>query len=266
VTPRTVLITGAAGTLGRKLRAHLDGRVGVRALDRDPRGDPSVTAADLGRWGDWHRLFRGADVVFHFAADPEAYKPWPDLIGPNMDALIHTYQAAALGGVRRVVFASSNHVMGGYQDEPGALLSDNTPPRPGLQYRVDGVPRSSAAYAAAKLFGERLGMCYAESHGLETIVVRIGWVWRGGENVPANLPPERGEWFRLMWLSDRDFLHLTDRCLAADLPEKFVIVNGMSANTGMPWDLGPGRRALGYEPEDDITRHTTPWAPSSAGA
>ena len=265
MNPRTVLITGAAGNLGRKLRAHLAGRVEVRALDRDPRGDPGVAAADLGTWGDWHHRFRGADVVFHFAADPEADRPWPDLIGPNVDTLIHAYQAAALGGVKRVVFASSNHVMGGYQDDAGVSLGPATPPRPGLRYRVDGVPRSSAAYAAAKLFGERLGRCYAESHGMETIAVRIGWVWRGGDNVPANLPQERGEWFRLMWLSDRDYLHLMDRCLAADLPEKFVVVNGMSANTGMPWDLGPGR-ALGYHPQDDVTRHTAPWVPSSAGA
>jgi nucleoside-diphosphate-sugar epimerase len=266
MTPRTVLITGAAGNLGRKLRAHLAGRCELRLLDREPRGDAAVLAADLSVWGDWHRRFEGADVVFHFAADPEAYRPWPDLIGPNVDALIHAYQAAARGEVRRVVFASSNHVMGGYQDDPGASLSDATPPQPGLRYRVDGLPRSSAAYAAAKLFGERLGKCYAESHGLETVAVRIGWVWRGGENVPANLPPERGEWFRLMWLSDRDYLHLMDRCLAADLPAKFVIVNGVSANTGMLWDLEPGRRFLGYHPQDDVTRHTAPWPPSSAGA
>ena len=265
MSPQTVVITGAAGNMGRKLREHLSSRFELRLLDRDPRGDAAIIAADLGNWADWHHQFRGADVVFHFAADPEAYRLWPALIGPNVDALIHAYQAAALGGVKRVVFASSNHVMGGYQDDAGVSLSDGTPPRPGLRYRVDGTPQSSTAYAAAKVFGERLGKCYAESHGIETIAVRVGWVWRGGENVPQNLPPERGEWFRLMWLSDRDYLQLMDRCLVANLPEKFVIVNGMSANTGMPWDLGPGRRALGYEPEDDVSQHTLPWAPSSAG-
>jgi hypothetical protein len=84
--------------------------------------------------------------------------------------------------------------------------------------------------------------------------------------VPANLPPERGEWFRLMWLSDRDYLHLMDRCLTADLPTRFVVVNGMSNNIGMPWDLEPGRRILGYDPQDDVTRATTPWPPSSQRA
>jgi nucleoside-diphosphate-sugar epimerase len=249
----TVLITGASGTLGRKLRQHLAGSCDLRLLDREPRGEADVVAADLATWHDgWVRLFEGADTVFHFAADPEAYHPWPDLIGPNLDALIHAYQAAAQARVRRFVFASSNHVMGGYQDVPGIRLTPELPPRPGLRYVVHGEPRNSTAYASAKLFGERLGKCYAESHGMEVIAVRIGWVWRGGPNLPANLPAERGPWFRLMWLSDRDFCHLMQRCLLAELPEKFVIVNGMSANTGMPWDLEATCRILGYRPLDDV--------------
>ena len=260
-----VVITGAAGNMGRKLRMHLQGRANLRLLDRDPRGDAAIHAVDLATWGDWTELFRGAEFVFHFAADPDAFRSWPELISPNVDALIHTYQAAALGGVRRIVFASSNHVMGGYQDDPAAVLSAETPPQPGLKYLVDGTPRRSDAYAAAKLFGERLGRCYAASHGIESIAVRVGWIWRGSSNDPENLPDERGEWFRLMWLSDRDYLGLMDCCLIADLTEKFVIVNGVSANSGMKWDLEPGRRLLGFEPLDDITQVTSPWRPSSMG-
>jgi NAD+ dependent glucose-6-phosphate dehydrogenase len=250
-----ILITGAAGNLGGKLRRHLAGRCDLRLLDVNPRGDADIHAADLATWNDaWVRLFRGVHAVFHFAADPEAYRPWPDLIGPNLDALIHVYQAAAQAGVRRFVFASSNHVMGGYQDTPGVRITPDLPPWPGLRYVALGQERYSGAYGAAKLFGERLGKCYAQSHGMEVIGVRIGWVWRGGPNEPAALPAERGAWFRLMWLSDRDFCHLMDRCLAASLPGKFVIVNGMSNNTGMPWDLESTCRVLGYQPRDDVTR------------
>ena len=36
-----------------------------------------------------------------------------------------------------------------------------------------------------------------------------------------------------MWLSNRDFCQLMERCLVADLPMPFAVVNGMSANTGM---------------------------------
>lgn len=257
------MITGAAGTLGGKLRQHLAGRHDLRLLDRDPRGDPGIERADLSTWSGWVRRFEQADVVFHFAADPEAYRPWPDLVGPNMDAMIHTFAAAAAGRVRRFVFASSNHVMGGYRDETGVALGPETPPRPGLRYRIAGTPQNSTPYAAGKLFGERLARCYAQSHGMEAIALRIGWVWRGGPNLPQNLPADRGDWFRLMWLSDRDFLHLADRCLVAELPEPFVVVNGMSNNTGMAWDLEPGRRVLGYEPQDDVTAWTEPWGPTT---
>ena len=76
-------------------------------------------------------------------------------------------------------------------------------------------------------------------------------MWRG-VNVPGELPAERGEWFRQMWLSDRDFLHLMDCCLCAPLPEPFLIVNGMSANTGMRWDVTTARTVLGYAPQDDV--------------
>jgi nucleoside-diphosphate-sugar epimerase len=251
---KTVLITGASGNLGSKLRAHLTGRYALRLLDRDARGDAEVATADLSRWdSQWVSLFHGADVVLHFAADPRAHVGWTDLIAPNMDALINVFEAAVQARVKRLVFASSNHVMGGYQHEPEpASLSTGSPPRPGTQYVVEGQPRDSTPYGAAKLFGERLGKCYSEIHGLSVIAVRIGWV-RPGDNRAADIPPERGPWFKLMWLSNRDFCQLMDRSIEAELPERFTVVNGMSANAGMRWDIEHTRKLLGYEPQDGIT-------------
>jgi NAD+ dependent glucose-6-phosphate dehydrogenase len=247
--PASVLITGASGNLGAKLAAHLAGRTSLVLLDR-VAGD-GVHAADLGRWDDWTRHFEGVEAVVHLAGNPVAYHDWPDLIGPNIDAVLNVYEAAAVHGVQRVVFASSNHVMGGYQDGRPVAITETLPPKPGLRYVADGAERFSGAYAAAKLLGERVGWQYANAHGLEVIAVRIGWVWRG-INEPAGLPVDRGEWFRNMWLSDRDFLHLMDCCLNAPLPEPFLVVNGMSANTGMRWDLTTARSVLGYRPQDDV--------------
>jgi uronate dehydrogenase len=181
-----------------------------------------------------------------------AYHDWPELVGPNVDAMLNVYEAAAVHGVRRVVFASSNHVMGGYQDGPPVPITENLPPKPGLRYVADGAERFSGAYAATKLLGERVGRHYAVTRGLEVIAVRIGWVWRG-VNELGELPADRGEWFRHMWLSDRDFLHLMECCLVASLPEPYQIVNGMSANTGMQWDLTTARTMLKYSPQDDVT-------------
>lgn len=254
---RAVLITGAAGNLGTKLRHHLQGRYELRLLDIAPRGDSSIRQADLSVWSpDWAEQFRGVDVVVHLAADPTAQQTWPNLIAPNVDALIHTFQAVVRGGVRRVDYASSNHVMGGYSDdsEP-AVLTTKLPPRPGARYVVRGEQRDSTPYGSAKLFGERLGRCFAEAHGLEVIAVRIGWV-QPGENRPQDIPSERGDWFQLMWLSNRDYCQLMERCILAELPQRFVIVNGMSNNTGMRWDIEHTRKVLDYQPQDDVTRPT----------
>jgi uronate dehydrogenase len=248
-----VLITGAAGNLGAKLRRHLEGRYGLRLLDIDPRGDGSILQADLGCWDmGWVNQFAGADVVVHLAADPAAHQSWPNLIGPNLDATIHVFEAAVRGRVKRVVYASSNHVMGGYQEEPEPpLLTTEIAPRPGTHYVVEGQQRDSTPYAAGKLFGERLSKCYADSHDLSVVAVRIGWV-RPGPNRKQDIPPERGPWFRLMWLSNRDYCQLMERCIVMDLSRRFAVVNGMSANTGMRWDIAYTRQLLGYEPCDDV--------------
>jgi len=249
--PATVLITGASGNLGAKLARHFRDRTRLVLLDQ--KGGEEIHTTDLSVWGDWVRHFERVEAVVHLAGDPVAYHDWPELLGPNVDAMLNVYEAAAMHGVRRFIFASSNHVMGGYQDGPPVPITESLPPKPGLRYTADGAERFSGAYAATKLFGERVGRHYALTRGMEVIAVRIGWVWRG-INEPEHLPAERGQWFRNMWLSDRDFLHLMECCLTASLPERFLIVNGMSANTSMRWDLTTARTILGYSPQDDVHR------------
>jgi hypothetical protein len=116
---------------------------------------------------------------------------------------------------------------------------------------VDGEARNSTPYASTKLFGERLGKCYSESAGLSVIAVRIGWV-RPGDNRAEDVPLSRGSWFRQMWLSNRDFCQLMEKCLLADSSIRFAIVNGMSANAGMRWDLDYTRQLVGFEPDDSV--------------
>ena len=251
---KRVLITGATGNLGAKLTQHLQGRYELRLLDIDPRGDARVVAADLSRWDrGWVDQFKGVHVVVHLAGNPLAHQVWPNLVGPNVDAVIHVCAAAVAAGVKRVIFASSNHVLGGYKDERGpAKLTPDTPPRPGARYEVQGEQRDSSPYGATKLFGERLGKCYADMHGLSVIALRIGWV-RQGDNLAREVPPERGPWFRMMWLSNRDFCQIVERCIEADASIRFAVLNAMSANTGMRWDIEATRRLIGYEPQDDVT-------------
>jgi nucleoside-diphosphate-sugar epimerase len=234
------LITGASGGLGRKLREAWAQRYELILLDS--QSDDDVIAADLAVWDDdWVALFDEADVVVHLAANPDPHASWPDLVGPNLDALNHVFLATALAGIDRLVFASSNHAMGGYA-EHGLPIEPSLPPKP------DG------AYGATKLVGERLGVALARTYGLAFVGIRIGWV-QHGENRADTLP---NAWARGMWLSNADLVELFTSAVEAELESgTALIVNGVSANRGGLWPIDETRVRLGYTPRDDAGDATT---------
>ena len=143
--------------------------------------------------------------------------------------------------------------MGGYQSTPEPhVLSADTAPIPGSRFAWGDKEYTSEPYGAAKLMGERLGKCYADAYGLSTIALRIGWTMRG-ENLASSIDPGREPWLKLMWLSNRDLCHLVECCIEADPAIGFAVINGMSNNTGMRWDIESARALIGYEPLDDVT-------------
>lgn len=151
-----------------------------------------------------------------------------------------------LDSVRRVILASSNHVMGGYKDDEAfgpSSIQPNSDPRAGtmpLNPTLLATSGDAVAYAAAKLAGERLAMTLSKLYGDTTtfVVLRIGWC-QPGENHPSTLtaagsppeflakgeaPPEPSEddkkdelWFKRMWLSNEDFLGYFDAALKLDV-------------------------------------------------
>jgi len=126
---RTVLITGAGGNIGTKLRAHFSALGWTpRLLDIDPRGDSAIQAADLAEWDDaWVARFAGVDAVIHLAGNPSPRTPWAAAQRLNIDLTANVFEAAAAQGVRRVVFASSNWVMAGHRPGQGTLTTDMEP-------------------------------------------------------------------------------------------------------------------------------------------
>lgn len=253
---RTVLITGACGNLGTKLRHHLKGRYDLRLLDISPGDDGEVLEVDLRKWNnDWVRHFVGVDTVVHLAAKARTSLEWHEVIEPNLDAVLNVYNAAAMSNVRRVVFASSNHAMGRYKDidEPDVIGPD-TVVRPGTLIGRGERHHDSLPYGALKLVGERIGKSYADALGLSTIALRIGWV-KEGEN-PTPRPDQSDSWLRLMWMSNRDMCQLFEKCITADHAIRFAVLNGMSNNTGMRWDIASARELIGYEPEDGFESNT----------
>ena len=237
--PRTVLITGACGNIGRKLRRAWADVYDLVLIDRlDDPDDPEIITADLEILDDeWITHFHGVDTVVHLAANTDEHAPWDDLIGPNLDVLANVFHAAALAGVERLVFASSNHVMGGRQNR--ATTSRSTSTR---------CPMPDGPYAVTKLVGERLGRSLGRAFDMTFIALRLGHI-QEGPNRPETLPDE---WARQMWLSNADLVRLFDCAVEAEIDDRsYVVVNGMSRNHGMRWDLSEAAELLGYLPEDD---------------
>ena len=115
--PPTILITGAAGNLGTKLRHHFTALGWTqRLVDVTAGGDPAIATADLSVWDDaWAAHFADVDAVIHLAGRPSPRTSWADAVRYNFDMMQNVYEAAVRQGARRLIFASSNWVMAGHR-------------------------------------------------------------------------------------------------------------------------------------------------------
>jgi nucleoside-diphosphate-sugar epimerase len=206
---------------------------------------------DLRRLSRARPAFQGIDTVIDLAADPDAEAAWDPVYENNMSATLTVLRAAHEAGVRRVVFASSNHVIGLYErDEPYASIVagnyDGLDPERIPRLDGDTTPRPDGPYAVAKLMGEGAGRWYAEEHGMSVICLRIGTVSRN----------DRPGWSRhfATLLSQADLVRLVRCCVEAPPEVGFAIYNGVSANTWRFWDVEQPRAEIGYEPRDDAER------------
>jgi uronate dehydrogenase len=227
MNPRRVLVTGAAGRIGTVLRAGLRADLDELRLSDliEPEGLASgetFVAADLNDAAAVDRAVAGVDAVVHLGAVPDE-AAFATIAGPNLHGAFHVFDACRRAGVRRVVFASSNHATGMYP--VGAPLDGTQPPRP------DGI------YGASKVFGEALGRMFSDRFGLEVVCLRIG----------SFRPRPTQERELSTWLSHGDGVRLVRAALTAE-PVGFEIVYGCSANTRRWW---PAANAIGYEPVDD---------------
>lgn len=226
---KPVLLTGASGALGRVLARALGQRGWrLRLTDKVPFPDPlpdgaAFTPADLTDGPAILTLADGCGTILHFGG-VSTEQPFETVIGPNIRGLYHAYEAARRAGAR-MVFASSNHVVGFHARSD--VLDDDCALRP------DGY------YGLSKAYGELTGRLYWDKHGVTSVFLRIG-------SCRAE-PVDR----RMLstWLSYDDLTALVERATLADISGCHVVW-GASANAGMTWWREDARRLLGWEPKD----------------
>ncbi len=225
---KRLLLTGAAGALGKVLRSRLARYCDVlrvsdiaelgEALPNEerllvPLEDAALTSA----------LLADVDAVVHLGG-VSTEKPWAAVLPANIEGVVNLYEAARINGVKRIVFASSNHVIGFY---PQAETIDNTV-----------MPKPDGFYGLSKAFGENCAQLYWDRWGIETVSLRIG----------SSFPEPKDRRMLSTWLSYADLERLVVASLTAPQVGHTVIY-GMSNNRTVFWD-NRNARHIGYAPLD----------------
>ena len=223
---KKVLLTGAAGDIGRRLRKLLppvypDLRVSDIKVPADLQSQEQFLPADLADFAAVEKIVDGVEGIIHMGGF-SVEGPWETILQSNIIGCRNLFEAARRKGVKRVIFASSNHAIGFY-------------PR---FHRIgpDVTVRPDSRYGVSKAFGEALGALYADKHGLRVLCLRIGNV--------ADRPVDKR---RLsIWLKPEDLVQLIR--IGLEHPDlRYEIFYGASNNERSFWDNSRAH-AYGYRP------------------
>lgn len=246
-----IAITGAAGTIGKPLCADLAPDHEVVRIDlRD-----ADVVADVQDVAALERAFAGCETVIHLAGAVKLDASWEETAGPNLAGTYGAFEAARRAGVKRVIFASSNHAVGMHEVKNIPQIYE---PRFGFVVRTDSPPRPDSLYGVWKAFGEALGRYYSDAFGMQVTCVRIGAITAADDPRDPSVAESSG-WLPLtleqrykrygaVWMSQRDFARLIRAIIARDVP--FAVVYGVGDNATRFWDLEPGRAIFGFWPLD----------------
>jgi NAD+ dependent glucose-6-phosphate dehydrogenase len=245
-----IAVTGAAGNIGARLVADLRRDHDVVAIDlRD-----AEMLVDVCDFDALKKALAGCEAVVHLGGIASNEAPWQPIFAVNIGGTYNVFETARQNGCNRVVFASSNHAIGGYEVEfekpalyrgrTGHLIDAESPVRP------DGF------YGVSKVFGEALGRYYSDFFGMRVGCIRIGSVTAtdtpegGGAtlgylNVSHDVLMER---LKTTWMSHRDLARLIRTILASEV--RFGIVYGIGDNPNRFFDLEAGRALYGFWPLD----------------
>jgi uronate dehydrogenase len=224
---KTILITGAAGDVGTHLRRDLAGRYRIRASDLRPLkkvAGETFARADIAKMAEALRITKGVDAVIHLGGY-SVEGPWEGILQANIIGCYNVFEAARRNGVKRIIFATSNHAVGFYR-------RDET-----IDHRI--YPKPDSRYGVSKVFGEALGSLYADKYGMQVFCMRIG-----------NVNPVPIDRRRLSILfTPRDLAQLVT--IGLEHPKiRFEVVYGVSGNKRSWYDNANAYR-LGYQPRDD---------------
>jgi nucleoside-diphosphate-sugar epimerase len=216
-----VVVTGGSGKAGRYVTADLrEQGHQVLNVDRVPEGntDGLYVLADLTDFGQARELIDGAEAVVHLAAIPApGIRSEAETFRVNTLSTYNVFAAAVAAGAHRVVWASSETVLGLPFDTPPAFAP--------IDESID--PRPESSYALSKLAGELMAEQFARRSGAVFVGLRFSNIMEPADyqTFPEfwNQPLLR-KWNLWGYVDARDVAQAVRRSLAANLEAAEVCI------------------------------------------
>lgn len=237
---RRILITGAAGRIGRVIIPQLIKHFWIKAVDKVVYKEKDINTrgewikADLCNFSKFLSACKGVDTIIHLAheilASDDDYMHRED---PNFIMTENLFAAARDSGCRRVIYASSIHAVDGYPKN--TVVTEEMAPRPRNRYGVN------------KAFGEALAAYESSRKYMSCLVIRIGVVHLPGEFLRLEDPLTL-----CAYVSCKDLNDIIMKCINAPNNLKFGVFHAISCIDKPRFSLEKTSYILGYSPADKI--------------
>ena len=248
-----IAVTGSNGTIGTRLCAALEAEHEVVRIDLEGPG----VHADVRDIEAMQGALAGCETVIHLAGVVAVDADWENVYGINIGGTYNVYEAARRNGLKRIIFASSNHCVGMHEVQNAPAIYE-----PGFGHVIgtDEPYRPDGLYGVWKAFGETLGRFYSDKYGMQVACIRIGSITEADDPRDESVRESSG-WLNLTeqqkfkryaatWMSHRDFASLIFKILESAVA--YSVVYGVGDNMTRFWDLEPGRAIYGFWPADGV--------------
>ncbi|MGB3616101.1 MAG: NAD(P)-dependent oxidoreductase [Elainellaceae cyanobacterium] len=229
-----VAMTGAGGMIGSFLYESLQDNYNFKCIDiKKPSWAKNFVKVNINNYKSVLKTFSDADVILHLAS-PRFGCPWKEFHSTGIEGTRNIFEAARVLGVKKIIYASSFHLLGWDHTSEVSQITPEMPVAP------------DSIYAASKAFGEALGYYYARQYGISVFCLRIGTFCH-------EPPPIKGSHDRILktWCSPNDMARLISACIDAEEDLGFHIFYGVSNNKQRFWDISNAQKVLGYSPVDN---------------
>jgi len=267
-----IIITGVSGTIGQAIVDHQRDNFNFVSFDLKEHANVGTNTGDVSNYDSVQRAFTGQDGVVHLAADSNVDANFDSLLPNNIVGAYNCLEACRECKIKTAVLASSNHVVGMYEQEHAPELYN-----PEYDLKIDHTApiRPDSLYGTSKAFLEALGRYYVENYTYpkQVYAIRIGSVREPTYNHPygdAEKGVDDGKWERgsdayqrevrrmkATWQSRRDVASLVECCLR-DETVSFDIFYGVSDNDASWFDISHARERIGYKPQDSADEWESP--------